>query len=157
MLRDNKLGIRTKGLPWWLRQERICLQCRRPRFDLWVGKTPWRRKWQPTPVFLPGEFQGQSSLVGYSPWGRRVGHDWATNTHTLDQKDHWSSEIYLSLFIVISLFSYFYLLLWDYPHRLSTYDIQIQAFCFDRVHLLLIGFIFLFQSLLYFCKPLLQW
>ena len=35
------------------------LQCRRPGFDPWVGKIPWRRKWQPTPAFLPGEFQGQ--------------------------------------------------------------------------------------------------
>ena len=34
-------------------------------------KIPWRRKWQPTPVFLPGEFQGQRSLAGYSPWGHR--------------------------------------------------------------------------------------
>ena len=33
----------------------------------WIGKTPWRRKWQPTPVLLPGEFHGQRSLVGYSP------------------------------------------------------------------------------------------
>ena len=38
-------------------------------FDLWVGKIPWRRKWQPTPVFLPGESHGQRSLAGYSPWG----------------------------------------------------------------------------------------
>ena len=36
----------------------------------------WRSKWQPTPVFLPGESQGRGSLVGCSPWGRRVGHDW---------------------------------------------------------------------------------
>ena len=36
-------------------------------FDPWVGKIPWRRKWQPTPVFLPGEFHGQRSLAGYSP------------------------------------------------------------------------------------------
>ena len=41
------------GLPWWLRWWRICLQCRRPGFDPWVGKIPWRREWQPTPVFLP--------------------------------------------------------------------------------------------------------
>ena len=34
-----------------------------------VRKIPWRREWQPTPVFLPGEFHGQRSLVGYSPWG----------------------------------------------------------------------------------------
>ena len=40
-------------------------------FDPWVGKIPWRRKWQPTPVFLPGEPQGQRSLAGYSPQGRK--------------------------------------------------------------------------------------
>ena len=39
-------------------------------FSPWVGKMPWRRKWQPMPVFLPGESHGQRSLVGYSPWAR---------------------------------------------------------------------------------------
>ena len=39
------------------------------RFNPWVGKIHGRRKWQPTPVFLPGKFHGQGSLVGYSPWG----------------------------------------------------------------------------------------
>ena len=39
----------------WLSQYRICLQCGRPGFDHWVGKIPWRRAWQPTPVFSPGE------------------------------------------------------------------------------------------------------
>ena len=43
----------------------------RPRFDPWVGKIFWRRKWQLTPVFLPGESQGRKSLVGYSPRGRK--------------------------------------------------------------------------------------
>ena len=68
----------STGLPWWLRQERICLQWGWPGFSLWVGKIPWRREWLPTPVFCPGE----------SPWtvepGRlqsmglqRVRHDWA--------------------------------------------------------------------------------
>ena len=42
------------------------------------GKIPWRRKWQPTPAFLPGESHGQKNLAGYSPWGlRRVRHDLA--------------------------------------------------------------------------------
>ena len=41
----------------------------RPRFSSWVGKIPWRRKWQPTPILLPGKFHGRKSLVGYSPWG----------------------------------------------------------------------------------------
>ena len=40
-------------------------------FDPWVGKIPWRRKWQPTPVFLLGEFHEQRSLAGYSPWGHK--------------------------------------------------------------------------------------
>ena len=39
--------------------------------DPWVGKIPWRRAWQPTPVFLPGKFHEQRSLVGYSPWGHK--------------------------------------------------------------------------------------
>ena len=56
----------TKGLAWCLRWWRICLQCRRPRFNPWVGKIPWRREWLPISVFLPGESHGQRSLVGYS-------------------------------------------------------------------------------------------
>ena len=42
---------------------------KRSGFDPWVRKIPWRREWQPTPVFLPGESRVQRSLVGYSPWG----------------------------------------------------------------------------------------
>ena len=41
------------------------------RFDPWVGKIPWRRSWQPTPIFLPGRSHGQRSLAGYSPWGHK--------------------------------------------------------------------------------------
>ena len=48
--------------------KRIRLQCRRPEFDLLVGKIPWRRTWQCTPVFLP---PGQRSLMCYSPWGHK--------------------------------------------------------------------------------------
>ena len=44
-------------------------------FNPWVRKSPWRRKWRPTPVFLPGKPHGQRSLAGYSPWGHRVGHN----------------------------------------------------------------------------------
>ena len=53
-------------------------------FSPWVGKFPWRREWQPTPVFLPREPHGQRSLVGYSPWGhKRVGQHLVTeNVHT---------------------------------------------------------------------------
>ena len=51
------------------------LWCRRPGFNPWVRKMPWRRKWQPTPVFLSGESHGQRSLVSYSTWDCRVGHN----------------------------------------------------------------------------------
>ena len=50
----------------------------------------WRRKWQPTPVFLPGESQGRGSLVGYRLWGCRVGHDGRTDTMRLKQSLRWS-------------------------------------------------------------------
>ena len=46
------------------------------RFDPWVGLIPWRRAWQPTLVFLPGEYHGQRSLAGYSPWGCKESDDW---------------------------------------------------------------------------------
>ena len=66
------------GLPWWLSGKESACQCRRHEFNPWVGKIPWRKNWQPTPVFLPGKSHGQRSLVGYSPWGcKRVGHDLA--------------------------------------------------------------------------------
>ena len=62
------------GLPRWLSGEEAAYQCgshRRCRFDPWVGKIPWRRKWQPTPVFLPGKSHGQRSLVSSCPWGHK--------------------------------------------------------------------------------------
>ena len=65
---SSSSSMKDFGLPWWLKRWRICLQCRRPRFDPWVGKIHWRRDLLTTPVFLPGEFRGQRSLVGYSPW-----------------------------------------------------------------------------------------
>ena len=54
---------------WWLRQQRICVQCSIPVFEPWVGKILWKRKWRSTLVFLPRKFHGQRSLAGYSPWG----------------------------------------------------------------------------------------
>ena len=56
----------------WLSGKESACQCRRHRrlgLDPWVGKIPWKKKWQPTPVFLPGKSYGQRSLVGYSPKG----------------------------------------------------------------------------------------
>ena len=70
------------GLPWGLSGKELSCQCWRYRFDLWVRKVPWRRIWQPTPVFLPRKPEGQRSMVGYSPRGRkRVRHDLVTKQH----------------------------------------------------------------------------
>ena len=62
----------TRGLNlglWWLRWWSVRPPCGRPRFDPWVGKIPWRRKWPPIQEFLPGKSHGLRNLVGYSPWG----------------------------------------------------------------------------------------
>ena len=77
-----------------------CRRCNRCRFDPWVGKIPWSRRRQPTPVFMPVKFHGQRSLAGYSLLGCRVRHDWAcmracthvrththTHTHTLNLRN----------------------------------------------------------------------
>ena len=65
---------------WLIDKESVCnAEDVEHEFDPWVRKSPWRRKWQPTSVFLPGKFHGGRSLAGYSPWGRkRVGDDWVT-------------------------------------------------------------------------------
>ena len=61
----------VQRLARWLSGKEFTCQCRKWGFDPWVGKTPlWRRKWQPTPVFVPGESQGLGSLVGCRLWGR---------------------------------------------------------------------------------------
>ena len=69
--KSNERHWPYKGLPWWLRGKESTCQCRRCGFDRWVGKIPWRRKWQSTLAVLSGEFHGQRSLVSYSPWGHK--------------------------------------------------------------------------------------
>ena len=62
-------------LPRWPGgQESTCQSTRRHGFDPWVVKIPWRRKWQPTPEFLPGKSHGQRSLAGCIPWGPKESH-----------------------------------------------------------------------------------
>ena len=60
------------GLPWGLSGQEFTCQCRRHCCDPRVGKIPWRRKWQPTPGFLPGKPHGQRSLAGYSDGGHKI-------------------------------------------------------------------------------------
>ena len=71
----------------WLSGKEFTCQCRRRGFDPWVGSVPWRRKWLPTAVFLPGISHGQRRLMGYSSWShKRVRHDLVTkqqNSHNI--------------------------------------------------------------------------
>ena len=72
-----------EGLPTWHSGKKSTCQCRRPKrcgFDPWVRQIPWSRRWQPSPVFLPGKFHGQRSLVGYSPRGH-IQSDTTERTH----------------------------------------------------------------------------
>ena len=70
------------GVLWGLSCKESACQCRRCAFDPWAGKIPWRRKWQPTPVFLHGKSHGQRSLGVYSPLGHRVEHELSDCTTT---------------------------------------------------------------------------
>ena len=73
------IHIYIYGFPRWLSGKEPTCQCRRHGFNSWAGKIPWRRKWQPTPVFLPGQSHGRRSLLGLQFRGlRRVRHDLAT-------------------------------------------------------------------------------
>ena len=72
----------ARRLPRWHSGKESTCQCRRCGFDPWVRKTPWRRKQEPTPVFLPEESHGQRSLVSYSPWGHKESDVTELLTHT---------------------------------------------------------------------------
>ena len=73
------LSTAFPGLPWWLSGKESACQCRRRGFHPSGRKIPWRRKWQPSPVFLPRKPHGQRSLASCGPWGhKRVGHDLVT-------------------------------------------------------------------------------
>ena len=76
----NWTELLWEGLPWWFSGKESAWLCWKCGFDLWVGKIPWRRKWQPTLVFLPGKSYEQRSLVGYSAQSQKSRtqlRDWA--------------------------------------------------------------------------------
>ena len=78
----TKIHIERYRWLWQLRWERICLQRKRPGISPWVRKIFWRMKWQPIPVFLPGDFHGQRNLVGYSPQDHKESERIEQLTHT---------------------------------------------------------------------------
>ena len=91
------------GEVFWKASEKIFLYFKlRPRGKktiplppLCLLESPWRRVWQPTPIFLPGEFHGQRSLEGYQSMGsQRVRHDWVINIHTKSLSSHSLIQFY---------------------------------------------------------------
>ena len=89
------------GFPGGTSGKESSCQCRQCRLDPWVGNTPWRRKWQHAPVFLPGKFHGQRSLAGYCPWGCRESDTTEQlSTHT---------TIFKTPFVSFERFSFLYL------------------------------------------------
>ena len=88
-------------LPRWLRGKESACQCRRPRrcrLNPWVRKIPWRRKWPPTPVSLPGKSHGQRSLVGYSPWGCKE-LDTTEQVHMHNLFGHFFSKFFWGIYL----------------------------------------------------------
>ena len=81
------------GFPGGASHKEHTCQCKRHKrhgFSPWVEKIPWSRKWQPTPVFLPGESYGQRSLLGCSPWGHKASDMTDATEHS--QPSHLSSQ-----------------------------------------------------------------
>ena len=78
-------------------------ETKRPGLDPWVGKIPWSRKWQPTPVFLPGESHGQRSLAGYSPWCHKFNTNRGTQLSDQEQQMLLRRACFLSVFLVVGV------------------------------------------------------
>ena len=97
--------ILIMGLLWWLGGKESACQCRRRKFDPWVRKIPWRRKWQPNPVFLPGKCHGWEPGGLQSMGWQKVGPDWTT------KQQQWAC--------VLSCFSRVWLpvILWTVVHQ----------------------------------------
>ena len=95
--------IASPQLPWWLRWYRIHRQCRRPRFDLWAGKMPWRRKWKMATrsSILAWKIPWtERSLAGYSPWVSES--DTTEHTHACNPAHHTPITLLLLLFFSLS-------------------------------------------------------
>ena len=107
---------KKKRMAQW---EWIFLQYRRLESDPWIGKIPWKKKWQPTPVLLPRESHGQRSLAGYDSLGHKwVGQDWATKQQHV-----------LQLYIRHECFSYTKCPVCSDPHTSSLKPLELHNCC----------------------------
>ena len=133
----NYTATPPEGLPWWLSSKESPLQCRNCSFDSWVGKIPWRRAWQPTPVFLPGESHRQRSLGLQSIGSQRVGIDWnnwnnSAHTPKLNCSLSFSSPITLRRFRLLwpSRFVWNFLSADKSPHHFPSYSVYMTFYNF---------------------------
>ena len=112
------MSICLHGLPWWLSGEESTYQCRKCRFDPLVKKIPWKRKWQPAPVFLPEKSNGQRSLAGYSPWDHKmVGQNLVTKQQIcLHIYSSLSLSIYIYIYIYVCVYVYMYIYIHVYMY-----------------------------------------
>ena len=91
-------------LPGWHSQYSFGLRCGRPGFDSWVRKIPWRRAWQPTPVFFPGKSPWTEEPGGLQSMGsQRVGYDWATK-HSTAHVFYYNYSRDLKLYLILAIY-----------------------------------------------------
>ena len=130
---------------WWLSGKESACQCRRHRFDPWVDKIPWRRKWQATLVFLPGKSHGQRSLVGYTLWGgQRVRHNLATNqqqqsSHTTEQQENYKNQMQIYININVTYLQILYPIFSNFKKHVTlsqrlfiSFAFLLRIFCYQR-------------------------
>ena len=102
-----------------------CKRLKRCRFDPWVKKIPWRRVWQPTPVFFPGESHGLRGLEGYSPWGCKKSWTQLKQLRTCSHNEHRSANI---------SFRFWFVILADSPEVGLLGHMVVLFFIFLRIH-----------------------
>ena len=119
------------GFPCWFNGKEPTYQGRRHRFHPWLGKIPWGKKWQPTPVFLPGKSHGWRSLAGYRPWGHRlqsmgsyanvhVSISFYLPSHVNGGVSVFSPHIHVNLCVLKCTFIYLYLCVFMSLHVFET-------------------------------------
>ena len=108
------------GLPRWCSGKESACQCKRHRrlgFHPWIGIIPWRRKWQPAPVFLLEKSHGQRRLMGYSPWGHKES-DVTERAHT-----HTHTHTHTHIYTYISTHTHTHTHIYDHVERLLIPDL----------------------------------
>ena len=112
-----------------------CRTRKKHRFNLWVAKIPWRRKWQPTQVFLPGKSHGQWSLAGYSPWGHKSKIKQRLNHYHLTWLNFGREDfIYTYTYIYIYTHAHIYMSLYTIIYIIIIYMcVYIHIYIFKRL------------------------